>query len=477
MHNLKPGHRAPTVCLDAGHYGKYNPSPVVPGYYESDMNWTLHLLLKAELERRGITVITTRPDQGTDLPLVQRGKAARDADLFLSLHSNAASTEQPDWVVAMHFVDDDCGPIDRQSKELAGLLAQKVAQIMGVSHQIYTQQSAKDRDGNGFKDDYYGVLRGAHSVGTPGVIIEHGFHTNAANTRWLMEEGNLERLAQAEAELIAQWFGMDETARSMSALVVSPYDHGDVPNTAEGIVFPSGQRMEQFGTEYEIDWFDAIRHPGRKPPFECGKVTYYRLFENEWATDAFEPGSRNMTLTLGDHDASYVYNPFDPPSFKGGLSCNFGGSCYQDAPDSRYDIISVYTEPFAEDTFVKGKMSARLTVSSDCEDTCFYVRVSIAEERGDYGLRDDITSLCYQLGDYTPGANVQLDFNFDEHAFLIRRGQRLRVDIASADNAHYVRHTNMKGLYCEQTTARVAHNTVCLAQSTLTLPVEETCDE
>ena len=210
MHNLKPGHRAPTVCLDAGHYGKYNPSPVVPGYYESDMNWTLHLLLKAELERRGITVITTRPDQGTDLPLVQRGKAARDADLFLSLHSNATSTEQPDWVVAMHFVDDDCGPIDRQSKELAGLLAQKVAQIMGVSHQIYTQQSAKDRDGNGFKDDYYGVLRGAHSVGTPGVIIEHGFHTNAANTRWLMEEGNLERLAQAEAELIAQWFGMDE---------------------------------------------------------------------------------------------------------------------------------------------------------------------------------------------------------------------------------------------------------------------------
>lgn len=210
MQNLKPGHRAPTVCLDAGHYGKYNPSPVVPGYYESDMNWTLHLLLKSELERRGIAVITTRPDQDTDLPLVERGKAARDADLFLSLHSNAASTEQPDWVVAMHFVDDDCGPIDHQSKELAGLLAQKVAQIMGVGHQIYTQQSAKDRDGNGYKDDYYGVLRGAHRVATPGVIIEHGFHTNVANTRWLMNQSNLERLAQAEAELIAQWFCMTE---------------------------------------------------------------------------------------------------------------------------------------------------------------------------------------------------------------------------------------------------------------------------
>ena len=274
-----------------------------------------------------------------------------------------------------------------------------------------------------------------------------------------------------------QWFGMDETARGMSALVVSPYDHGDRINAQEGIAFPNGQRAEQFGAEYEIDWFDAIRHPDRKMPFEQGKITYYRLFENSWAADAFDPGRRNVTLTLGDRDVSYVYNPYDPPFFKGGLSCNFGGSCYQDAPNSRHDIVSVYTEPFAEDAFVKGKMSAQLTVSSDCEDTCFYVRVSIAEERGDYGLRDDITSLCYQLGDYVPGTDVQLDFNFDEHAFLIRRGQRLRVDIASADNAHYVRHTNMKGLYCEQTTARVAHNTVRLAKSTLTLPVEDTSDE
>ena len=33
------------VCLDAGHWGKYNRSPVVPAYYESEMNWKLHLLL------------------------------------------------------------------------------------------------------------------------------------------------------------------------------------------------------------------------------------------------------------------------------------------------------------------------------------------------------------------------------------------------------------------------------------------------
>lgn len=270
-----------------------------------------------------------------------------------------------------------------------------------------------------------------------------------------------------------QWFQMDDEARAISALVVSPYDHGDRVNTSDGIAFPHGQRMEHFGAEYEINWFDAIRKADCKPPFEPGKVTYYRLFENAWKTDAFASGEAFLTLPLGDKSVTWLYNPFDPPSFKGGLSTNFGGSCYQDAPNSRYDIISVYTEPFTEDTFVKGKMTAQLTVRSDCEDTGLYMRVSITEERGDYGLRDDITSLCHQLGDYTPGTDVAIDFTFDEHAFLIRRGQRLRIDIASADNAHYVRHTNMKGLYSEQTAARIAHNTVDLALSTLTLPIEK----
>ena len=79
---------------------------------------------------------------------------------------------------------------------------------MGVGHRIYTRESSKDRDENGHKDDYYGVLRGAHSVGTPGVILEHGFHTNKSNTIWLMQAENLDRLAIAEAQVIAEWFGM-----------------------------------------------------------------------------------------------------------------------------------------------------------------------------------------------------------------------------------------------------------------------------
>ena len=65
------------ICLDAGHYGKYNQSPVVKSYYESVMTWKLHNLLKAELLKYGIEVIQTRENQATDKALFQRGAASK----------------------------------------------------------------------------------------------------------------------------------------------------------------------------------------------------------------------------------------------------------------------------------------------------------------------------------------------------------------------------------------------------------------
>ena len=76
---------------------------------------------------------------------------------------------------------------------------------MGVGTRMVTRESSADRDGNGYKDDYYGVLRGAHSVGVPAVILEHGFHTNEKCTRWLLEDENLQKLAELEAQVLVQW--------------------------------------------------------------------------------------------------------------------------------------------------------------------------------------------------------------------------------------------------------------------------------
>lgn len=80
------------ICLDAGHYGKYNQSPANPKYYESDIAWKLHLLQKKYLDEYGIEVITTRSSQDTDRGLYDRGAASRGCDLFISDHTNAVGS-------------------------------------------------------------------------------------------------------------------------------------------------------------------------------------------------------------------------------------------------------------------------------------------------------------------------------------------------------------------------------------------------
>lgn len=264
------------------------------------------------------------------------------------------------------------------------------------------------------------------------------------------------------------WNDLDASTKAQCALAIHPFEHGG-NGASQPIRFANGSLDTEF-PNYAVRWLNAIRGICDYP-FERGKVTYYKLFANEWRCDHFDAPDQTVLLPLGEGEVTYRYNPYDPASFKGGLSANFGGSAWQDPPNSRHDIISLFTEEFSNDTFVKGKMRAKLKVSSTCEDTCFYVRISLCKAEGDYGLRDDITQISNFMRDYVPGSEIDIDFSFDEHAFVIQKGEKLRIDISSSAYPHYVRHTNNHGLFSEQTTARIADNTVILSGSYFELPI------
>ncbi|MGN0606284.1 MAG: N-acetylmuramoyl-L-alanine amidase [Oscillospiraceae bacterium] len=201
------------ICIDAGHYGKYNQSPVHKSYWESDMTWKLHLLLKSALENRGFEVITTRSSQATDLGLEKRGKASKGCDLFISLHSNASSDVGASYSVACCMIDDKNVTIDDISVQLGKKLADKVTELMTGKFNGGTVWRRKGDYG-----DYYGVIRGAKSVGTPAILLEHGFHTNLGNTLFLLDENNLKTIASAEADIIADFFNV-----SADEKVFEPY--------------------------------------------------------------------------------------------------------------------------------------------------------------------------------------------------------------------------------------------------------------
>lgn len=197
----------PKICLDAGHFGKYNQSPVNKKYYESEMNWKLHNFLKEELKARGFDVIVTRTNQKNDLDVYARGKMSKGCDLFLSIHSNASSNEKADSAIACCQVNDNTTKIDEKSVEIGKKLALVVNKTMACkgTAQIYR------RVGN-YNKDYYGVLRGARDVGTAGVLMEHSFHTNLRATNWLLNDENLKKLAKAEAEMLADYFDIKKPA-------------------------------------------------------------------------------------------------------------------------------------------------------------------------------------------------------------------------------------------------------------------------
>ena len=229
------------VCIDPGHYGKYNRCPAIPEYYESDMNWKLSNLQAKYLKELGIDVILTRSDKDKDMELYERGMKSKGCDLFISNHSNATTgmNEDIDYVAVYHLVNDNTTNADEESKKFANALAPVIAKIMGTKqgYKVLTRQASTDRNGDGvMNDNYYGVLHGARQAGTPGLILEHSFHTNTATVRWLLNDANLDKMARAEAETIASTL-LGKTVTLNKPETKPAEKPAATPNTNTGVLY------------------------------------------------------------------------------------------------------------------------------------------------------------------------------------------------------------------------------------------------
>lgn len=265
--------------------------------------------------------------------------------------------------------------------------------------------------------------------------------------------------------MFKMWNEMKNETREKCAMIVSPYNHGDSYDEHYGIKFPKGSVKEQFGNDYQLKWFNSIRKK-EKPFVNPGVITYYRTFEEKWQSDFYAEETEEKVVSLSKGVKTLVYNPQNPPSFN-------PEGVWMKEQSKRDDVISIYTQAQGKDVFVKGKMKARLTVSSNCRDTSFYMMIGLHTEEGDYALRHDITSVCYQRENYIENEKIVLEFTFDEYAFAIKKGQFLRVDIAPTDKNTYVCHSNKKGQYSSIEDCQTAYNKIFFEESYLILPLEK----
>ena len=254
------------------------------------------------------------------------------------------------------------------------------------------------------------------------------------------------------------------------ALLIDAYDHGgglaeDMKGTSGE--FPGGARADEGVSS--LDWFDYCRTGRPCAGAVPGKVRYYALWENRWIeADTLADGPRRLEFPLGKGERSWTYDPLRPlPEFPGSGGICFGGMRPQPPPDFRDDVVSFLLPPIDERIDVRGRLRASLLVKSDCEDTCFYARVSVLKPDGKWHLvRDDITSLSANGGDYKPGAERRVEFRFADHAFRLEKGDQLRVDISSAC-AQFAPHGNVKGLQSAVREPKTARNAVVADASSL----------
>ena len=268
------------------------------------------------------------------------------------------------------------------------------------------------------------------------------------------------------------WRSMTPERRAKCAFLIDACDHsGRRAEWTKGTrgEFPGGAR-DEVGIS-NLDWYDYCRtgKPCEKAPL--GRVRYYALWENEWKEDTeLADGARELRLPLGEGARTWTYDPKRrAPSFPGSGGICFGGMQLQKEPNFRDDVVSFVLPPMEEQVDVRGRMTAELAVSSDCEDTCFYVRVNVKKDDGKwYLLRDDITSLSFAGGKYEPGTERKLVYRFPDHAFRLEKGDVLRVDVASACG-HFAPHPNVAGDAFACAEPKIAHNTVFPERSFLVL--------
>ena len=204
----------PLVILDPGHGPLTNPYPAASGYYEGTQMYKLMLVLKKRLEDSGIKVITTRNKLSDDPDLTTRGRTAglNKADLFISLHSDAIGNyvASANGVSAYYSITDSA-----TNKPLAAKISSSIAALMGTR-----DRGALTRTGTG-GSDYYGVIRSSAASGCKNAfLVEHGFHSNATDVKWLISDNKLAQIAEVWTKVLCEYFGKTYTA----AIAISNID-------------------------------------------------------------------------------------------------------------------------------------------------------------------------------------------------------------------------------------------------------------
>jgi N-acetylmuramoyl-L-alanine amidase len=178
------------VFISAGHGGS-DSGAVANNTKEKDLNLSIALACRDELERHGVSVKMSRTKDEND-PLSEEIKEcnAYGPDLAVSIHNNAGGGDGAE--VFHHYGGGN-------SKTLAENI---LAEIVKVGQNSRGAKVRKNSNGK----DYYGFIR---ETSAPAVIVECAFVDNAQDLKILASESLKKSMGEAIAKGILKSLGVE----------------------------------------------------------------------------------------------------------------------------------------------------------------------------------------------------------------------------------------------------------------------------
>ena len=224
------------IALDAGHGGT-DPGAQGNGKSEADLTWKIVAACKNKLEAYGFKVVLAREQSGgysgnDYLYRVQRC-VSQGAQAFVSFHINSGSPVAHGAEVYAPTANEY--DYTQVSVELANKVMNNLAS-MGLSYRGVFQMEVGDE---------FAVIRCAREQGIPGILIEHGFISNAGDVLNYFSDEGCRRLGEADADAIIAQFPKS-TWLDYSSVFDANYYLSNNPDVAKATAGNSELALDHF---------------------------------------------------------------------------------------------------------------------------------------------------------------------------------------------------------------------------------------
>ncbi|RMI29027.1 CocE/NonD family hydrolase [Nocardia stercoris] len=295
--------------------------------------------------------------------------------------------------------------------------------------------------------------------------------------------------------------GGTAAARANQRLVIGPWDHlgwgrPGSPISAPRLGEAAGAAGDSPINELMLAWYDHFLK-GKDNHVSAGQPTvdYFVRGANVWKTASAwpVPGTRFTTYYLSGPGGigptgrtgglstaepttpqapdTYYYDPLDPVPSAGGHSCcgaNTGpqGPYDQGPVEQRSDVLTYTTDPIQADTELTGPIQLKLWAESTATATDFTAKlVVVTPDGGTENLNNGILDTAFRDSldhptPIVPGQPYQYSIDIWPTSYLVKAGDRLRVEVSSSDYPQFAPNPNTGDPFGTSTATQGATQTI-----------------